>query len=860
MQGKTLVEQVERDGNIVIGKDTSRSWSGILKAIEKHFSDAYTSTIGNIHIVRGQYKGRKYAIRAKNVTYLGNPHPVFKKRIQIPGDLQRFYREAAAEGLTPILMGVYTHEDNELFCEFHIEDFIGKKANNSSAHVYTSDLAMAAVEGIFQKTDYFGNRITVFRPEMAAAFLDNLLFEGEEPEKPVELEEPVEPVEAAGLQRLSGQGYGAQEGLGMPEEILGVFQDFFASEPREWHGIDCYRKMMAADYRNKFQAEWAGFFLEYAFESYIHRHSLTGLVRYEQDKTKSGIDLDLYFPGIGCYGDLKAHSNNSPAIQGNDWDTVRTVLGREEGKNHIFYIVCEHSTVKDSERGYEVTEFWNSAQGKEDLMSYHKRMKNSVQLKGFYILDINPWNQKYLSTFRQGVNSNGKLRPPKIMIDRDNLSKFVIAKMALHPEKGGREVISAGREGSIAVERASEDRASGSRFRFIDLFSGIGGFHQAMEQLGGECVLASEIDESCNRTYLKNYGMCSDVNIRALDENTDVPDHEVLCAGFPCQAFSKAGKQEGMEDETRGTLFFDIVRILKAKHTKYIILENVRNLVSHDHGNTWKTIRKKLMECGYRLAREPLIVSPHQFGIPQLRERVLILGKYDPRNVEKPLNIQIEAEYSKDDNSIYSVLTEGRVEDKYYITEYETMVLNAWDEFYKGINRRIIGFPIWADYFRYEKAPEKYPLWKQEFVRKNIELYQDNREFIDGWFRKYDDLQGFIPTHHKMEWQAGTNIDSVWEGVIQMRPSGIRIKAPTCFPALVAMVQIPIIGRYKRRLTVEEAGRLQSFPSPVRDSEKMDHMHFLCDESDQQAYKQFGNSVNVEVIKHCARKLFEYKE
>ena len=141
-------------------------------------------------------------------------------------------------------------------------------------------------------------------------------------------------------------------------------------------------------------------------------------------------------------------------------------------------------------------------------------------------------------------------------------------------------------------------------------------------------------------------------------------------------------------------------------------------------------------------------------------------------------------------------MTEGKVEDKYYITEYETMVLNAWDEFYRGINRRIIGFPVWADYFRYEKAPERYPLWKQEFVRKNIELYQENREFIDGWLRKYDDLRGFIPTHHKMEWQAGTNIDSVWEGVIQMRPSGIRIKTPTCFPALVAMVQIPIkIGR-----------------------------------------------------------------
>lgn len=396
-------------------------------------------------------------------------------------------------------------------------------------------------------------------------------------------------------------------------------------------------------------------------------------------------------------------------------------------------------------------------------------------------------------------------------------------------------------------------------FRFIDLFSGIGGFHQAMSQLGGECVLASEIDEFCNKLYQKNYNRSSDVNIRDLDEKKDIPDHEVLCAGFPCQAFSKAGKQAGMEDETRGTLFFDIARILREKHTPYIVLENVRNLVSHDHGNTWRIIRKTLTECGYRLTESPLILSPHQFGIPQLRERVIILGKYDPKNIDKPLEISLPAECTKYDNSIYTILTKDKVADKYYISEYEEMVLTAWDEFYNGINKKVIGFPIWADYFRCEKIPDEYPGWKKEFVRKNMELYADNKPFIDAWFEKYHDLKEFIPTHHKMEWQAGEAIKSVWEGVIQMRPSGIRIKTPTCFPALVAMVQIPIVGKYRRRLTVEEAGKLQSFPEPVRDESQMDGEHFLCDSNDQQAYKQFGNSVNVEVIRRCTEKLFEYE-
>lgn len=391
-------------------------------------------------------------------------------------------------------------------------------------------------------------------------------------------------------------------------------------------------------------------------------------------------------------------------------------------------------------------------------------------------------------------------------------------------------------------------------FRFIDLFSGIGGFHQAMTQLGGKCVFASEIDEYCNKLYKENYGIDSDINIRDANEKTDVPEHDVLCAGFPCQAFSKAGKQEGLEDETRGTLFFEIARILRHHHPEYIILENVRNLVSHDKGNTWKVIRKTLVECGYRLTEKPLIMSPHQLGIPQLRERVIILGKYDPDHVDEFLEVSFSELKDKNDNSIYDILTENKVEDKYYISEYEEKVLTAWDEFYKGINKKVIGFPIWSKYFKYSEAPEEYPAWKRDFVNKNIALYQDNKNFIDAWLEKYDNLKDFSPTHTKMEWQAGTTIKSVWEGVIQFRPSGVRVKTPTCFPALVAMVQIPVIGRYKRRLTVEEAGLLQSFPNPTR--VKDGEGSFLCDSNDQQAYKQFGNSVNIDVIRECAEKLF----
>ena len=134
------------------------------------------------------------------------------------------------------------------------------------------------------------------------------------------------------------------------------------------------------------------------------------------------------------------------------------------------------------------------------------------------------------------------------------------------------------------------------KFKFIDLFCGIGGFHQAMSELGGECVYASDIDPECRRIYKLNYGIEPDGDITKVKEE-DIPAHDVLCAGFPCQSFSKAGKRLGFDDPTRGTLFFDILRILKYHQPKYALLENVRNLAGHDNGNTWKVIHDALEDA-----------------------------------------------------------------------------------------------------------------------------------------------------------------------------------------------------------------------------------------------------------------------
>ena len=384
------------------------------------------------------------------------------------------------------------------------------------------------------------------------------------------------------------------------------------------------------------------------------------------------------------------------------------------------------------------------------------------------------------------------------------------------------------------------------KFKFIDLFAGIGGFHQAMVQLDGQCVYASEIDKFCIERYKENYNIDADHDITKINPE-EVPDHDVLCGGFPCQAFSKAGKQKGFE-ETRGTLFFYIEKILQAKKPKYIVLENVRNLVSHDNGNTWKVIRQHIIDCGYRITENPIIISPHQLGIPQLRERVVILGVYDPDNTDKYLNIDLGTMKDKKDNSIESILEPNNNEDKYKISKQEERVLSAWDEFYKMIDLKVIGFPIIVDFFDGHIDPD-YPNWKKQFVEKNHALYVLNKNAIDRWIKKWKVYETFTPTQRKMEWQAGSSIESIWEGLIQFRPSGVRVKSPNCFPALVAMVQVPIVGKYKRRLTIREAARLQSFPDS-----------FIFDSNDHQAYKQFGNAVNVNVIKTAAEALFNYKE
>lgn len=202
------------------------------------------------------------------------------------------------------------------------------------------------------------------------------------------------------------------------------------------------------------------------------------------------------------------------------------------------------------------------------------------------------------------------------------------------------------------------------KLTFIDLFAGIGGFRMAFENLGAKCVFSSEWDKHAQETYAQNYGEIPHGDITLQETKNAIPqDFDVLCAGFPCQAFSIAGYQKGVED-TRGTLFFDIEQIAQKHRPKVIFLENVKNLVSHDKGNTFKVITSILEEkLGYKIFHKVLNTMEYA-NIPQNRERIFIVA-FDPNQVPNFENFEFpqKIELTK---TIHNFLEKGKQEEGFY--------------------------------------------------------------------------------------------------------------------------------------------------------------------------------------------------
>lgn len=400
-------------------------------------------------------------------------------------------------------------------------------------------------------------------------------------------------------------------------------------------------------------------------------------------------------------------------------------------------------------------------------------------------------------------------------------------------------------------------------FTYVDLFAGIGGFHAALGALGGECVYASEIDKDAANIYHRNWGIKphGDITLAANESVMEVPEHDVLVGGFPCQPFSKSGKQLGM-DESRGTLFWNIARIIEVRKPKLVLLENVRNIAGPRHTHEWEVIIRTLRTLGYRVSSVPLVVSPHKIspehgGRPQMRDRVLIAATRDDSQkgplAEEPMTLDLSNFYSGWDPQKWNLKSDLPLRSSIEKSEKAKLVLNAtetewidaWNEFVEIIISKvghagIPGFPIWADEWVHIdelKIPKGTPKWKEIILEKNSDFYTKHKKDLDRWLKKWDNLESFPPSRRKLEWQA-QNAKNLWSTVMHFRPSGIRAKRMTYVPTLVAITQTSIIGPQKRRLSVREGARLQGFP------EWFDFM----DQSDSASYKQLGNAVNVGVI------------
>ena len=442
---------------------------------------------------------------------------------------------------------------------------------------------------------------------------------------------------------------------------------------------------------------------------------------------------------------------------------------------------------------------------------------------------------------------------------------------------------------------------------FIDLFAGLGGFNLALSSLGHECVFASELKEDLQKLYRINFPNVPIVGDIVPIDPAQIPAHEILCAGFPCQPFSQAGLREGFNDKKkRGNLFDKICEIVAYHRPRYIMLENVSNLRNHDHGKTWDTIKFKLDQLNYEVI-EPAILSPHQFGIPQHRRRIFIVcenrdfGHLDFFRFPEPTNKKC---------NIRSIIDESDTE---YIRlkEDARQKMNVWQEFMDltiSHGDTIPRFPIWAmefganyDYIdvapvhqtiemlrgkkgklgkkitgatledcleqlpvyaqsKTDKDTLKFPDWKISYIRQNREFYAKHKSWLDDWMLKIQDYEN---SHMKFEWNCGATEPKIENNIVQFRASGIRVKQPTYSPALnLVGTQIPIFpwielpkqslaegepskGRY---MTYREGARLQG----------MENLSFGNDDyklPQSRIFDALGNAVNVEIVRRIAQNL-----
>lgn len=435
--------------------------------------------------------------------------------------------------------------------------------------------------------------------------------------------------------------------------------------------------------------------------------------------------------------------------------------------------------------------------------------------------------------------------------------------------------------------------------KFIDLFAGLGGFHQALADLGHDCVFASEIDPRLRKLYEQNFPRFDGTiagDIREAVRFKDVPKHDIVCAGFPCQPFSKSGDQEGFADQTRGTLFHEIFEILKRHRPPFVILENVGNFARHDGGRTWEIVRSSIASLGYDVRGTEHIcdgghglVSPHHLGYPHHRERFFIVATLDdlPANPFPPRDT--ETQTSVDDIVVRDWKHRDDQREIAELSEQQIRCIAHWNELLQNIpsDVELPSVPIWGDEIEasypyddgslralshgelalhiqatepsselskdellselpsYATREEgEFPRWKVRYIEENREWFESNFDVIpEDWISQ---LYEFPPSQRRFEWNCKGEARDLWNCVLQFRPSGLRASRYNTIPSLVSMTttQIPVLGPEKRFLTRTEGLRLQGLPDE----------HQLPS-SRNEAFSALGNAVHVGVVAEIGKRI-----
>lgn len=331
------------------------------------------------------------------------------------------------------------------------------------------------------------------------------------------------------------------------------------------------------------------------------------------------------------------------------------------------------------------------------------------------------------------------------------------------------------------------------KYKFIDLFCGIGGFRQAFDELGCECVFSSDIDKYASITYEANFGEKPQGDITQIPESK-IPKFDILLAGFPCQPFSYSGRNEGFEDKTRGTLFFDIVRIIKYHRPKMFLLENVKGLKSHNKGETLKTIEEILIELGYNI--DWTIINSLKFGVPQKRERWYCVG----------FDKSIEFDFPKGKNvvpTLKEIISEEYNEDESLkLTKLEIERIN------------------------------------HHFKSNEVRVQHDNSKYAPNTKKGKHGIYSFQKADGSLRFHVGdrskTQIQEAFYSCLDT------------YACTIIANRTPKLWDIQRKLSVREAARLQGFPD-----------EFTFPVSNNQAYKQLGNSVVVPVIKAIGEEMLK---